>query len=408
MDESLRISPRAFWGPALPPAAEAEWFRDSAGLPDQDPGPEKTIEEGVNWLCLAQDHSATQDGGVARHFSLLSGWGASYPETTGYIVPTLLEVARLRRDNALRQRVKRMLDWLVSIQFPEGAFQGGHVRDLPKAPVTFNTGQVLIGLAYGMREFGNEYRPAMLRAADWLVATQDPDGAWRKHPSPYAMAGDRAYDTHVAWGLLEAARNEHDGRYTDAALANVRWALTQQAPNGWFNNSCLSDPKNPLTHTIGYSLRGVLEAYRHSKDPALLSACRKTADGLLTALRPDGFLPGRLNRNWWGTVNWACLPGTAQIALCWLILYRFTGNLAYRDGAFAANRYVRRTVKTNGQPETRGGVKGSFPVSGEYGPYEFVNWACKFSIDANLMELTVRRHEDPNARADRDHFRRSL
>ena len=98
-----------------------------------------------------------------------------------------------------------------------------------------------------------------------------------------------------------------------------------------------------------------------------------------------------MNRNWQGTVSWACLTGTAQIALCWLILYQFTGNGVYRDGAYAANRYVRRTVKVNGRPETRGGVKGSFPVSGDYGPYEFVNWACKFSVDANLMELLVRR-----------------
>ena len=57
---------------------------------------------------------------------------------------------------------------------------------------------------------------------------------------------------------------------------------------------------------------------------------------------------------------------------------------------YPANRYVRRTVKVNGRPETRGGVKGSFPVSGDYGPYEFVNWACKFSVDSNLLEKAVR------------------
>jgi len=388
----------AFTVSALPPAADAERLRDRLGVPNEDPGPEKTIVEGVNWLCLAQDRSATHDGGVARHFSLFSGWGVSYPETTGYIIPTLLEVARLRRDKTLRQRAKRMLDWLVSIQYPDGAFQGGHVLDKPKVPVTFNTGQILIGLAHGVREFGKKYRPAMVRAADWLVATQDPGGAWRKHPSPFAMAGDRAYDTHVAWGLLEAAQTERDERYANAATTNVRWALAHQAPNGWFSRCCLTDPKQPLTHTIGYTLRGVLEVYRYSKDPALLIACRKTADGLLTALLPDGFLPGRLNRDWRGTVGWACLTGTSQIVLCWLILYQLTGNVAYRDAAFAANCYVRRTVRVVGQLETRGAVKGSFPVSGDYAPYEFVNWACKFSVDANLMELAVRRHEKQNAR----------
>jgi hypothetical protein len=380
--------------PSPPRAAEAEWLHDRFGVPDEDPGPETAVEEGVSWLCRAQDHSATQDGGVARHFSLLSGWGPSDSETTGYIIPTLLDVAHLRRDSRLRHRVRRMLDWLTSIQDPEGAFQGGHVPNTPRVPVTFSTGQILIGLAHGVRAFGQEYWPAMFRAANWLVATQDPDGAWRNHPSPSAMAGARAYDTHVAWGLFEAAQIEGDWRYADAALANVRWALTHQAPNGWFNHSCLSDVDRPLTHTIGYTLRGVLEAYRHSKDPALLIACRKTASGLMTALQPNGFLPGRLNRKWQGTVDWACLTGTAQLALCWLILYQFTGNVAYRDAAFVANRYVRRTVKVDGQPETRGAVKGSFPVGGAYGSYEFLNWACKFAVDANLMEIAVRQQAE--------------
>jgi hypothetical protein len=36
-----------------------------------------------------------------------------------------------------------------------------------------------------------------------------------------------------------------------------------------------------------------------------------------------------------------------------------------------------------------GGVKGSFPVSGGYGRFQYLNWACKFSIDANLLELGV-------------------
>ena len=36
-----------------------------------------------------------------------------------------------------------MLDWLVSIQMPSGAFQGGTIGESPVVPVTFNTGQIL-------------------------------------------------------------------------------------------------------------------------------------------------------------------------------------------------------------------------------------------------------------------------
>ena len=55
---------------------------DRRGLPQVDPGPEKAIHEGIAWLGRAQDHSVSNDGGVARDFSLIKGWATSYPETT--------------------------------------------------------------------------------------------------------------------------------------------------------------------------------------------------------------------------------------------------------------------------------------------------------------------------------------
>jgi hypothetical protein len=283
-----------------------------------------------------------------------------------------------------------MLDWLLSIQLPDGAFQGGTIDAEPVVPVTFNTGQILLGLAAGASAFGEPYRAAMHRAADWLVATQDADGCWRRHPSPFARQGEKVYDTHVAWGLLEAARVAPGRGYAEAAIRNIRWALGYQRPNGWFHRCCLTDPRQPLTHTLGYALRGVVEGYRFTRESAMLEAARRTADGLLGALQEDGFLPGRLGWQWTSTVDWSCLTGTVQIAACWLLLYGETGYRPYREAAFAANRYVRRTILLDGAPDVRGGVKGSFPIDGEYGTFQYLNWAAKFVIDANLLEMSVR------------------
>jgi len=377
----------------LTPRARAEARKDRHGLPEHDPGIDRAVDEAVAWIGRAQDYSATHDGGVARHYSLISGWSSSYPETTGYIVPTLLDYAGLRGDDSVRQRARRMLDWLVAIQLPCGGFQGGLIDAEPVVPVTFNTGQILLGLAAGARAFGDEYREPLCKAADWLVATQDSDGCWRQHPSPFAAPGEKAYDTHVAWGLLEAARLDPGKPYANAALANVRWALTHQGDSGWFDHCCLTDDVQPLTHTLGYALRGVLEAYRFNNDDAFLGAAQMTADGLVGALRQDGFLPGRLCVDLEGAVRWACLTGSVQVAHCWLILYEITRDVRYRDAAFAANRYVRRTMDTSGPPELRGGIKGSFPVDGAYGPYEYLNWACKFFIDSNLLEQAIRARE---------------
>jgi len=374
-----------------PTVVLAERRHERAGLLAQDPGSERVLLELIEWLARAQDNSASHDGGVARDFSLIHGWASSYPETTGYIIPTMLSYAERTGRGDLRERARRMLDWLVSIQLPSGAFQGGKIDSRPVAPVTFNTGQILFGLAAGEQCFG-QYRDSMRRAADWLLATQDADGCWRRHLSPFASPGEKSYETHVAWGLLEADRVDPGRGYADAALANVRWALKSQRDNGWFERCCLADASNPLTHTIGYALRGLIEAYRFSREEAFLEAARRTADGALSALRDDGYLPGCLLPDWSGGVGWVCLTGTAQIACCWLLLFELTQDTRYKRAAFKANEFVRRSVRVEGPPDTRGAVKGSLPVSGAYGRYQYLSWAGKFLADSLMLEVDVRRH----------------
>jgi hypothetical protein len=284
-----------------------------------------------------------------------------------------------------------MLDWLVDIQYPNGSIQGGRIDSSPRVPVTFNTGQVLLGLAAGVVEFGDRYRDAMNRAATWLRDSLDPDGCWRRYPTPFAIPGEKAYETHVSWGLFEAARVEANRGYGEAGLKQVDWALTKQRANGWFADCCLVDPSNPLTHTIAYALRGVIEAYRFSQDRRYLMAARETADRIIGVMSPDGHLAGRFDANWRPKVKWVCLTGTAQMAACWFILHRITGELRYRAAALKANEFVRRTVSVSGPPEIRGGVKGSFPVDGDYGRFEYLSWAAKFCADANMMELGIDR-----------------
>jgi hypothetical protein len=342
----------------------------------------------IDWLCVAQDRSTSGDGGVARDYSLLRGWAASYPETTGYIIPTFLAVARRTGNAALAARARRMADWLVGIQMPGGAFQGGKIDSRPVVPVTFNTGQILLGLAAMQAEVGG-YGEAMRRAADWLVETQDADGCWRRYPTPFAISGEKEYETHVAWGLFEADRVEPGHGYGAAGLANVRWALASQGEDGWFAKCCLDHPETPLTHTIAYALRGVLEAYRFSGETAFLVAARRTADGVLSALDDTGWLPGRFTRGWRPAVRSACLTGTAQVAHCWLLLAGYTGDLRYADAGRLANRYVRRTVRVDGAPQARGGVQGSFPIDGDYGAYEYLSWGCKFLADSLMLEMDL-------------------
>jgi hypothetical protein len=300
----------------------------------------------------------------------------------------MIEAARFTGNANLLTRARRMLDWLVSIQLPGGGFPGGRIDEKPIQPVTFNTGQILIGLAFGAREFGEpRYLTAMHAAARFLRDSQDPDGAWRRNPSPFALPGDKTYETHVAWGLFEAARQAPLEGYGEAGSRQVQWALGRQNDNGWFRDNCLNDPEAPLTHTIGYALRGVIEAYRFSGDEHFRHAALKTAHALAACIDASGRIAARLDANWRPAARYACLTGIVQIAACWFLLAHLAGEDEFAVLARRANCFVRRTVKMGGDPNTSGGVKGSYPIDGAYGPFQYLNWAAKFFIDANLLEL---------------------
>jgi hypothetical protein len=375
---------------AMPDYARAFLENDEKALLGEDRGATSAVSEVLAWLLRAQANSASADGGVARHFSLVSGWATSYPETTGYIVPTLIDEGRLSGNSNLMADARRMLDWLVSIQFPEGGIQGGVIGEAPRVPVTFNTGQVLIGLAAGASYFKDaKYLDAMRRAGTWLRDSQDADGCWRRFATPFAKRGEKAYETHVSWGLFEADRVDPTMGFGESGLRQVQWALLCQHENGWFERCCLSEDDRPLTHTLGYVLRGLLEAHRWRQSKEILDAAHKTGRGLLRCIDHNGRLPARLDSNWQSAASYVCLTGTSQVSTCWMMLYELSGDTEYLAAARRANQFVRRTIARGIHPGIDGGIRGSYPVSGDYGRYEFLNWAAKFTVDANRRELTL-------------------
>lgn len=334
----------------------------------------------AEWLATAQD--ATPDAGVSAQFSLSKGWDVSYPETTGYIIPTLLNYFHLTGQNAWRDRAIRMADWLLSTQLSNEAFPLS--SDLA-TPVVFDTGQVIFGLVSAFRETGaRQHLEGATKAARWLVSIQEPTGAWLRH----SYGGtSHTYYTRVAWALLEVYQELHDNDLLLVARKNLSWAMTQQLENGWFQNNAFSADEFPSLHTIAYAARGLLEARTILQEPQYIQAAAKTADALLIKQRKDGALHGEYDQGWRPTVGWTCLTGNAQTAIIWLKLYTLSGNKTYFEAAKRANVFLKRTKNLGAkEPGVRGGIKGSHPIQGGYMPYAYPNWAAKLFLDTLMLE----------------------
>lgn len=342
----------------------------------------------MGWLCAAQD--ATDDDGVSAFYDVRAGtWAPSYPETTGYIIPTFYDYARHSGDASYRQRAGRMADWLLTLQFEDGAFPIGPLwPDWERSPIIFDTGQIIQGLVRAFDETGHtSYLTAAQRAGDWLAEAQDSDGCWRRFTS---LGHVHTYNVRAAWALLQLHRASQQERHRCAAVANLDWALTQQDADGWFRQAAFRPNEDPLTHTIAYTIEGLLESGVMLDDHRLVDAARRAADALRHRQGEDGYLRARFGPDWRSSPDWSCLTGSAQMAIIWLRLFQRTGDGAYLQSAIQSNQFLKQTQQRSARlAGVAGGIAGSFPIYGEYEPYRYLNWAAKFFADSLLLQDCV-------------------
>ncbi|MCW8890537.1 MAG: hypothetical protein OQL20_07765 [Sedimenticola sp.] len=344
------------------------------------------LELVMQWLCHAQD--MTSDNGVSQTYLVkYKKWANSYPETTGYIIPTMYRYWALTGNDEYRIRAKKMADWECDIQLAEGGVLAGALGDSDK-PTVFNTGQVLFGWARAYEvEKIEKYRESAVKAANWLCDVMDSDGCWRKYGSPMTLSkGPNLYNTRSAWGMARVHSISGEGRLLEYAVKNLEWAKSQSHSNGWLEENCLQDNTQPFLHTIAYAMRGFLEVGIYADRQDFVDLAIQIGDALLQRLPESGFMPGRFNSQWEPTVKWSCLTGNAQIAINWGRLYKLTGDYKYKEAVIRINTFTKSTQHMRGNPDERGGIKGSHPINGGYHPWQYPNWAAKFFADALCTE----------------------
>jgi uncharacterized protein YyaL (SSP411 family) len=376
-------------------AAMGERWRERAGgYPELD---HRThLEAAAAWLCAAQD--AAGDG-IARGYSLhwnpyfrARGWQPAYPETTGYIIPTLFQLADHLDRTELAECALRAARWEIAVQLPSGAVQGGVIGE-SVSPAVFNTGQVILGWLAAFERTGDQvFADAARRAGRFLVDALGTDGLWRKGHSQFAIASAALYNARTAWALAEAGGRLNEPTFGSAAHRHLRAVAALQQASGWLPDCCLNDPARPLLHTLAYAVRGLLEGGRVLHDDALLECSVRAAAALAARVGEDGWMAGRFAQDWRPAADWSCLTGEAQMANNWMRLFHVTGDGSWLRPVPRVISFVKRTQnRVSADAGLRGGIKGSAPVSGEYGRYQVLSWATKYFADAlvRLERLTA-------------------
>ena len=283
-----------------------------------------------------------------------------------------------------------MGDWEIDIQLPSGAVRGG--IGLNAYPIVFNTGQVILGWTALFRHTQDErYLSAALRAADWLVDAQDSDGKWVR--STYLEA-PRAYHSRVAWPLLEVFALSGNERYRQSALNFIEWLLPQQLDNGFFPHMALVPGDFPITHTIAYTLRGLIECARllDASGTQVKQAALQSISGLMEThptLDQTGYLPGALDGTWQSRASHMCLTGNAQLAIVLLALSNNSDDEMARAARALIDRLKTHHPLHRRHLGIRGGLPSSHPIKGAYVPHAILNWGTKFLVDALIQTSKI-------------------
>ncbi len=351
---------------------------------------EDHLRAAAQWLAAAQDSQS--DGGVAGRYQLSRGWTSSYPETTGYIVPTFLALSRALPEAGFQKRAERAVQFLLSVQLPGGGFPGLEIADNRTTPSPFNTGQILHGLTAWHRETGDdEVRIAAERAVHWLLSVQDPDGAFRRH-----FYGELAatYSAYLACWIAEWGEYAADHAALAAAGRHLDWTLAHRRENDWIALCGFDEDQHradeAFTHTIAYTLAGILNTSEILDRADGRAAVAAAAERLARRLELSRFLPGLIGGDWRERSRYACLTGNCQVALIWFRLHGLSGNLRLVNAALKAIDLVKLAQPMrNPDPGLFGGVPGSDPIHGSYIEGAVPNWAAKYFIDALLEKRRV-------------------
>ncbi len=270
----------------------------------------------------------------------------SYPEVTGYYIPTLLRWG-------YRELAVSYADWLCSIQNADGSW-----RDtMNEAPYIFDSAQILKGLL-SIRNIVADKRmldETIIKGCNWILSCMTEEGQL-KTPTETAWGNvaTELIHTYCLSPLMEASK----------VYGNENYAKEAQKILGYYKKYYHNEIVNfnMLSHFYAYVVEAML-------DMGEIELAREAMRNMEQYQKESGAIPA------YRDVDWVCSTGLFQLALIWFRL----------DDSERGTKAFEYACKLQNKT---GGWYGSYisednpEESNTYFPEAEISWANKYFLDA--------------------------
>ena len=292
----------------------------------------------IEWI----QKNSVEGGGIINNSKLQK----SYPEVTGYYIPTLMRWG-------YRELAISYADWLCSIQKADGSWYD----TMDEAPYIFDSAQILKGLLSIRSIYSNKQviDTVIIKGCDWILSCMTVEGRL-KTPTEAAWGNiaTELIHTYCLSPLVEASRVYGNDNYEKAA----------QKILGYYKKNYYNEITNfsMLSHFYAY----VVEAMLDMGEGEIAGEAMRNMEQYQ---KESGAIPA------YKDVDWVCSTGLFQLSLIWFRLGDF------ERGTNAFEYACKLQNKT-------GGWYGSY-ISEEnpeenntYFPDAEISWANKYFLDA--------------------------
>src|SRR5690606_8065869 len=134
---------------------------------------------------------------------------------------------------------------------------------------------------------------------------QDESGAWTQGLSNLTTAQLHTYNIRAAWGMARFGKQVGNDSAIEGAIRNAEWVSGQQEENGWFHHMAFNAGEPPLTHTIAYTIQGLMEIGALTGHAEYVGRAAEAARMVFSKQNPvTGSLPGQFHEGWEPVPGW--------------------------------------------------------------------------------------------------------